>query len=78
VSWHLSVQKKHTKRSRKNAKPKHCTKFLWKNLYDGLHATSEIKRILFNQVVSAGLVTDNTFSLCNKLLIPADNLTNIT
>ena len=53
VSWHLSVQKKHTKRSRKNAKPKHCTKFPWKNLYDGLHVTSEIKRIWFNQVVSA-------------------------
>ena len=53
VSWHLSVQKKHTKRSRKNAKPNHCTQFLWKNLYDGLHATSEIKRIWLNQVVSA-------------------------
>ena len=53
VSWHLSVQKKHTKRSRKHTKPKHCTKCLCKNVYDGLHATSEIKRICFNQVVSA-------------------------
>lgn len=53
VSWHLSVQKKVSKRSGKGRKSKQCFRFMYQKLYDGLHGVSDVKKFWFNLLIKS-------------------------
>ena len=51
--FHSSVCKQHKKRSGKGRQLKTHVRFLYTNLYDGLHAVSEVKKHWFNKVIQS-------------------------
>ena len=51
VSWHLLVQKKICKRPGKGRKAKSVYRYIYSNLYDGLHGNSQTKKKWFQMLV---------------------------
>lgn len=51
VSWHSYIAKLHSKRSGKGRPAKKHTRYMYGNLYDGLHAVSTVKRAWFQLVL---------------------------